>query len=237
MRLLTEPKYILNMNDNGNYFSRNSDCFSGGDELTIFVTNPREEEIIGIEITLTPFVPNQNLGLDQEFPQIKIEEEFANFGNFNGIKLAVALSPELSYKIKGSFKTDFGLLSQSDEVVAPGEFENMMQKVGCYVRNDYVLNTTSVYFGKVVSSIKCAKSCLESNECREGWKYEIGTNQCYFYNNLYALEYEEYRKFQPGALILSIDFKIGWASGHKSCSVLGKKKIEKKFYRRDKDLN
>ena len=225
MRLLTEPKYILNMNDNGNYFSRNSDCFSGGDELTIFVTNPREEEIIGIEITLTPFVPNQNLGLDQEFPQIKIEEEFATFGNLKGIMLAVALSPELSYKIKWSFKTDFGLLSQSEEVVAPGEFENMMQKVGCYVRNDYVLNTTSVYFGKVVSSIKCAKSCFESKECKEGWKYEIGTNQCYFYNNLYALEYEEYRKFQPGALILSIDFKIGWASGHKSCSVLGKIRI------------
>ena len=190
--------------------------------MTIFVTNPREEEIIGIELTLTAFVPNQNLGLDQETTQIKVEEEFANFGGLKGILITIPVSPELSYKIKGSFKTDFGLLTQSKEVVTPGEFEIMMQKVGCYVRNDYVLNTTSSYFGKVDSSIECARSCHKSEECKEGWKYEIGTKQCSFYNNVNILEYEEYKRFQPGALILSIDLKIGWASGHKSCSELGK---------------
>ena len=222
MRLLTEPKYILNLNDNGNYFSRNSNCFKGGDKLTIFVTNPREEEIIGIELTLTVFVPYQNLGLDQEIKQIKIEEDFENFSGMNGIHITLPVSPELSYKIKGSFKTDFGLLTQSEDVVTPGEFEIMMKKVGCYVRNDYVLNTTSAYFGTVESSIECAKSCYKKKECKEGWKYEIGTKECFFYNYLNVLDYEEYNKFQPGALILSIDLKIGWASGHKSCSELGK---------------
>ena len=221
--MLTEPKYILDLENNRNHISRNSDCFNGGKEMNIFITNPREPEITGLRLFLTPFVPNQNLGLDYEFKNIVLEDDFKYFDDQHGIKLTASLIPEFSYKISGSFKTDFGFLSASDELILQGEFGNMMKKVGCYIRHNYVIkNASSLFSGKVDSSIACAQSCFESENCTDGWKYQIGTKQCYFYQNLEDLEYEEYKEFQPGKFLSDQDLTFGWTSGHKSCSVPGK---------------
>ena len=214
---LTKPEYKITFKNNKNSIRRNSNCTFGGDELFIFVTNPRENIITGIEIQLIPQIPNQNLGKEQNFSSIIIEELFENFDSDNGISTSIDVVPEYSYSLKVSLKTDFGKLTPSDTVIIAGEFETMMKSVGCYIRNDYTNDndTTKEHKLQVNTAIDCATACFESPDCKEGWSYLIGTKECYFVNVL------DQSILQPGALLLENDYRIGWATGRKSCTIPG----------------
>ena len=97
----------LNLETGDNYVSRNSNCNFGGDNLTIFVTNPREESgfIIGIRITLIPHIPNQDLGKTQFFDKIELYELFDHVKE-RGIKVTYPVVPEYSYKVSVAFNTE-----------------------------------------------------------------------------------------------------------------------------------
>ena len=118
--LLTESKYRLDLHDSVNNISRNTRNLFGGDKLNVFITNPRDEIINGVELELTPFIPNQNLGINKDFPKISITEEFKNFNGMEGIEVTVAVIPEYSYSVVASFKAEFGKLTPSKEVIIPG---------------------------------------------------------------------------------------------------------------------
>ena len=225
--LLTEDKYILDMKENENYISRNSDCNRGGDNITIKISNPKDEFnfISGVDIIITPYIPNQILGKPKILTEIKLEEDFENYNEREGIKISIPVVPEYSYKISGAYKTRFGRLTTSPEVVVPGEFENMMNKVGCYIRNDFVFQegkkeytskeSSSEIFNNTKSAITCAAACHDDAECVDGWSYQIATQKCYFYNH-FNLD-----KLQPSTHIMDNEYSIGWATGLKSCDYPG----------------
>ena len=72
-RLLTEPPFLLNFDDDGNVMIRDSSCDNGGGRLFFNIKNPNEPDwVTGFEIILTPYVPNQFLGEPQYFEQIKV---------------------------------------------------------------------------------------------------------------------------------------------------------------------
>ena len=99
----------------------------------------------------------------------------------------------------------------------------MMQKVGCYVKNEFMLkNSSSKFIGKVKSVLQCAKLCFDSDDCKEGWKFQYGANKCFFYGNLEKLDQKEYLKFKSMSMILPQDHETGWVSGYKSCLPKGK---------------
>ena len=116
--------------------------------MNVFINNPREEEngIIGVELVLQPYIPDQRQGKAQLLQKKVVREEFKNYESLNGILAKIPVVPEYSYIVTGSFFTKIGRLTSSPEVIVPGEFENMMKKVGCYVRNEYIPKDLSTTF-------------------------------------------------------------------------------------------
>ena len=221
MELLTKEIYILDLQNNKNSISRDSTNSSGGDTLTVFVNNNFREEdnvIIGVELVLQPYIPDQRQGKDQMFPKKVVREEFKNYKSLSGILARLPVVPEYSYIVTGSYFTKIGRLSSSPEVIVRGEFENMMKKVGCYVRNEYLpddldLNTNVSKFN---SSIQCADYCHNDQSCVEGWSYQISTKKCFFNEKV------DIELLQPGSSMQENERKIGWATGLKSCKIPGK---------------
>ena len=215
---------------------RSSDCINGGSHITISISNPEEDLsgedkiITGVELVVKPYIPDQNQGKSQEFQEEHLHYEFDNFVK-GGINVTVTVIPEYSYKIYGYFKADFGRLRPSEEVHLPGEFEHLMKQVGCFVRNEYrmdenktALNETSDSIRKMYhtlisskSLIDCATSCHLDVNCTEGWSYQIATKHCYYHDQV------EIEKLQPGSTLPPHEHTIGWATGLKSCSSIGKK--------------
>ena len=63
-------------NHEGNYFRRNSDCFSGGDKITINIERPVNHFVTGIKVVLIPFVPEQDIRKDAFFTPLEKRENF-----------------------------------------------------------------------------------------------------------------------------------------------------------------
>ena len=171
---------------------------------------------------MKPYIPDQNQGKSQEFPEKHFHYEFDELKFGEGeINITIPVIPEYSYNIYGYFKADFGRLRPSEEISLPGEFENLMKKVGCFVRNEYKMNETEISEPKIyqpnsTSLVDCATSCHSSDDCKEGWTYQIATKQCFFHSEVVIA------KLQPGSSILPHEHTIGWATGLKSCSSVGK---------------
>ena len=146
-----------------------------------------------------------------------MREEFRNYAMLGGIRVSIPVVPEYSYTISGSYFTKIGRLTSSPEIKIPGEFENMMSKVGCFVRNEYLPNGLKFgeSIGKFNTTILCADSCYNNQSCEQGWSYQISTKKCYYNEEL------DIELLQPGSSIPQNDRKIGWATGLKSCSVPG----------------
>ena len=149
--LLTDERYKLNFDKNGNTVTRNTKCLSGGNLITIFVTNPRAEYVVGIELDIIPYIPQQNLGQNEYFPAMKITEKFENFKKQSGINITVSLKPELSYYVSGSFQTPFGRLMPSKNISISGEFESLMSDVGCTIKNNFFFENEDISNGGFVA--------------------------------------------------------------------------------------
>ena len=184
----------MNLRENGNNITRNSSCIYGGDRITFFISNqPKEEKeknnlefITGVNIELTPFIPKQILGKTRYFKKIQIEENFDDLmkSDSKGVKITIPVVPEYSYSITGSYTTRFGKLAPSSQFIIEGEFENMMKKVGCYIRDDFVFPSRGDAVDEVrniSSSIECAKECHHNSTCKNGWSYQIATKDCFLY--------------------------------------------------------
>ena len=76
--LLTEPAYILDLTANQNSQTRNSECAYGGERITIGIAKPGDPQkfITGVDLSLTPYIPRQDLGENKYFDPIKLEEDF-----------------------------------------------------------------------------------------------------------------------------------------------------------------
>ena len=217
--LLTEPAYILDLTANQNSQTRNSECAYGGERITIGIAKPGDPQkfITGVDISLTPYIPRQDLGENKYFDPIKLEEDFVE--SETGLTLMVTVIPEYSYLIKGSFKTRFGSLTPSESISSSGEFERMMDKVGCNIKYDfYFQNKTPVAASpsdNLDSSIDCARECYKSADCVDGWSYQIATGKCLFYDDI------PIETLQPTHKLHEYEYTIGWASGLKSCTEPG----------------
>ena len=182
------------MRENENNVTRSSSCTYGGENITFFISNqPKEEKqknnfefITGVNIELTPFIPKQILGKTRYFKKIQIEENVADLmkSDSKGVKITIPVVPEYSYSITGSYTTRFGRLTPSESFSVEGEFENMMKKVGCYIRNDFVFPSRGDAVDEIrniSSAIECAKECHLNSTCKNGWSYQIATKDCFLY--------------------------------------------------------
>ena len=217
--MLTDERFQISFDQDINRIKRNSNCTFGGDQIDFFFTNPREDEvgIQGIYLVLIPFIPDQYVKESQYFPKIIVEEDFQSFENEAGIQVTLNIVPEYSYLVSAAYRTKFGILSPSKNVSMPGEFQMMMKTVGCFIRNDfYVANTTFKFPNHTINTtIDCANACHQDESCVYGWALQLATKNCTFYNNI-TLE-----KFQPNALLMEHEKRIGWSSGLKSCKKPG----------------
>ena len=229
--------YVLDFNKGKldqpqNRINRTGDCKNGGSHINILIRNPETEMneedkiIIGVELVVIPYIPDQNQGKSQEFPEKHYHYNFDE----GDINVTVTAIPEYSYKIFGYFKAYFGRLRPSEEIYLPGEFEKLMEQVGCFVRNEYRMdqnetasNETKELIRKTyhtmissTSLIDCATSCHLNGKCTEGWSYQIATKHCYYHDQV------EIEKLQPGSTLPPHEHTIGWATGLKSCSSIGK---------------
>ena len=95
-----------------------------------------------------------------------------------------------------------------------GEFELMMSKVGCYIRNNFYFknSTKNANHDIQTTSVDCALSCFNDEECLDGWSYQIATKKCYY------LTQANMTILQPSFQVPEEDKAIGWATGLKSCS-------------------
>ena len=147
---------------------------------------------------------------------MEFKEDFIHYENIGVMNLTIPVVPEYSYLITGSYRTNFGSLTSKNLSVA-GEIENMLRKVGCYIRKDFVFNEEKTLHAVVGSAINCSEACHRANEtCNDGWSYQIATKRCYFYERF------NIEKLQPNTHILPNELTIGWATGLKSCSEPGK---------------
>ena len=156
----------LDLEADPNYVTRNSNCNFGGDNLTIYVNNPRDtyKFITGIKITLIPNVPDQDLGKTQYFDRLEYYEDFDPVKK--GVEVTYPVVPEYSYLVSVAFNTEYGSLTPSDNVTSKGEFERMMGEVGCYIRNDFYFKNSEEFFANSHetfqnTSIDCANACSE----------------------------------------------------------------------------
>ena len=87
--------------------------------------------------------------------------------------------PEYSYNLSISYNCQFGSLPGSKNITSKGEIERMINKVGCYARNDfYFMNDTGTRRTFVGSAIECAELCHKDHLCQLGWRYQISTKKC-----------------------------------------------------------
>ena len=158
--------------ENGNTFTRNSNCTFGGDLLTFSIKKPGNIFIIGISLQIFPYIPDQNLGENQNFETIIVNKDFKTL---NEVTITIKAVPEYSYTISGSYTTDFGTLSPSRNHSSPGEFERLLQGVGCYIRSDHHPSPQppAVFLDQAMSAISCADQCHTSSECHHGWAYQV----------------------------------------------------------------
>ena len=71
-----------------------------------------------------------------------------------------------------------------------------------------------------VGSITCAQACFNDSMCEDGWSYQIATKTCNFYKNLEGNVKQ--KVFQPSIHIHETNKTVGWATGRKGCSQIGK---------------
>ena len=125
--------------------------------------------------------------------------------------------PEYSYNISISYYCEFGSLPWSKNITSEGEIERMINKVGCYARNDfYFMNDTGKQRTFVGSAIECAELCHKDSSCQLGWRYQISTKKCYFIENVTI------SVLKPDMDTIKRDDTAGWISGLKSCSTTDK---------------
>ena len=223
IEFLTSEEYNVNFQKDGNTFERNSDCFAGGDKITVTIGNPQKDFVTGVKIILIPYIPDQDFGRDQLFEPIEKEETFDEYDKTRPSISKIAVNPEFSYLISVAYFTKYGYLSPSKNVTSKGEFEKMMEKhVGCYIQNDfYFKNETIMKTRKLEeSSISCATSCYETEECTQGWSYQQATRRCLFISN--DISTERIDLLQPNSHIMENDRTVGWATGLKACFETGR---------------
>ena len=94
---VSASKYKLTFEDE-NMISRNSKCNFGGNTIKFDIKKPEDSSsfLIGVVITLIPFIPNQNMGQSKIFEHILVEEEFSDQEN---IIIEVSVQPEYSYMV------------------------------------------------------------------------------------------------------------------------------------------
>ena len=221
--------------EDGNILERNSDCSGGGDKITVTIQESQSQYIEGFKITLIPYVPDQDFREDQFFEPIEKEEIFD--GKNKETKCEIAVNPEFSYLISVAYFTKYGYLSPSKNVTSKGEFEKMMEKhVGCYIQNDfYFKNETIMKTRKLEeSSISCATSCYETEECTQGWSYQQATRRCLFISN--DISTERIDLLQPNSHIMENDRTVGWATGLKACFETGRAPLTVCLNENDSDL-
>ena len=105
-------------------------------------------------------------------------------------------------------------MTLSDNYTSAGEFERMLKKVGCYIRNGfYYENDTVDVMETKTSAIECAEACFQnSNDCQLGWYYQIASKRCLF------MKTANINNLKPNSHLMETDITSGWASGLKSCS-------------------
>ena len=114
----------------------------------------------------------------------------------------------------------YGSLTPSKNYTSKGEFERMMEKVGCYIRNDFYFkkdrDEQNTSFISQNTSIDCARACFNAVElCTDGWSFQIATKRCFFLNKI------DIDVVRPNVHLISANMTLGWATGRKSCSVPG----------------
>ena len=118
-------------------------------------------------------------------------------------------------------------MKPSKNVISRGEFERMMAKVGCYIRNDFYFeksrsvtdspDTTS----RQNTSIDCAQACFNAGgTCRDGWSFEISTKSCFYLNQI------DVSVLRPNYQLQWANMTLGWATGRKSCTLPGPGELE-----------
>merc|ERR1719308_714512 len=215
--LLSEEKYKINLQKDGNAVTRNSnsDCTAAGSRITVTISNPNEKYITGVKIFLFPHVPEQNIGQDQFFKTIEREE---SFDSQESISADFSVNPSYSYHVSVAFTTKYGHLTPSDNYTSVGEFQWMMDShVGCFVLNDFYFKSDYEVVAsprKPSSAIQCAELCHYSDNCLEGWSYQQATGFC-----LFIKQAEQIEILQPESHILENNKTVGWATGLKACTV------------------
>ena len=135
--MLTAEEYRVKLKEEesgtGNRFHRNSDCYSGGDKITVAINNHDDELITGVKITFYPYIPDQDLGKEQTFQPIVRERKF---DSRTYTVSQITVNPAVSYRISVTYSTQYGYLSPSESVTATGELERMMlSHLGVYTFN------------------------------------------------------------------------------------------------------
>ena len=222
--MLTSSLHKLQFEDNENSISRNSNCSYGGNGLNIKIKKHKNmsTQVTGVKLSIIPYIPNQIFDRAQYFDKIEILEDFNN----DEINISLDIMPEYSYLISGAYNSHIGSLSSSRNYSLPGEIERMLQKVGCFIKNDffYENDTAEVTIDKS-SSIECAESCSKSfSQCNFGWSYQLSTKKCMFMRNVST------ENFKPSMNSTRNDCTIGWISGLKSCAAPGIRKCYNRLF-------
>ena len=212
--MVSNRSHFIDFKQSGNNLFRNLNCTFGGDKIKIQIKNPRIAHIVGIKIHIYPYVPKQLNEEAQVFKNTTLTEDFMDQPEII-IKLDVI--PEYSYNLSVSFNCQFGSLPGSKNITSKGEIERMINKVGCYARNDfYFMNDTGTQRTFVGSSIECAQLCHTNSSCQLGWRYQISTKKCYFIENVTI------SVLKPDMDTIKRDDTKGWISGLKSCFTSGR---------------
>ena len=214
--MLTNQNHILDLDGLASHSMRNANCTFGGDKIVINIQRPENYFISGVELEVQPYIPKQFKNDSQLFKSFNVSK---NFDEKDELLIELTVVPEYSYTIKGAFTCFFGSLDSSKVYQFEGEYERLLNKVGCYVKNDFyfvndTVNENMTRFSK--SSFDCSESCLQSSECTVGWSYQISSKQCIFMNNNVTIS-----DLQADVDSGKTDNVIGWASGVKSCSQPG----------------
>ena len=202
----------------GNHLSRNSNCDFGGDNIKVFIKRPDtfSDLIPNVKFIFFPYIPNQQTRNEPlSLENITLIKSFNETGF---IDFSISVIPEYSYKVSGAYHSPVGNLHQSRNITLQGETERMINKMGCYIRNNFYFlkdNATDAFF--VESEIDCAESCHKDPECTFGWRYQLASKLCVFMQNV------NITNLNPEMPVLKNARTLGWASGLKACSEPGKR--------------
>ena len=203
----------------GNLLSRNSSCDFGGDTIKVSIKRPGHfsDLITSVQLIFFPYIPNQLTRNEPlYFENITLVKSFNETGF---VDFSISVIPEYSYKVSGAYHSPVGSLHQSRNITLQGETERMMNKIGCYIRNDFYFikdNATAdnAFFDKK-SEIHCAESCHKAPECTFGWRYQLASKLCIFMHNVIISD------LKPEMPVLKNARMLGLASGLKACSEPG----------------